>query len=228
MGKKLNIDPTYLLRNAVAPADDPNTLRVTMIEPKSYVAGPGVRTVIWVAGCLRRCPGCSLPQFFSFRAGNSVTIVELAEQILQNSGIDGVTYSGGEPFEHVLPLANLSRLLRSKGLNIASYSGYTLEALQSEPERFGPLLNELHLLIDGEFRQGLAGPYLWRGSANQRVHWLNMPAPPDPGQGSPDRRVQVSVEGKHVRISGFPSQYFRSEIAAQLERRGIILKDATA
>jgi anaerobic ribonucleoside-triphosphate reductase activating protein len=88
-------------------------------------------------------------------------------------GIEGVTYSGGEPMAQAEGLYHLSLLLKGAGLSVVSYSGYTLDELRNMQDPWiGRLLSTLDVLIDGRYdqRQKVALP--WRGSGNQRVHFL--------------------------------------------------------
>ena len=64
------LDETFMpFGTRPSPASDAATLQVGAIQTRSHVAGPGVRSVVWVAGCHRRCPGCLKPDLFDFRAG---------------------------------------------------------------------------------------------------------------------------------------------------------------
>lgn len=219
----MNIDETFRIIDAEPPRQSEDILRLGAFLERSYVAGPGARAVIWVAGCLRRCPGCMKPDLFSFDAGEVVEISTLAGRISRIRGLDGVTFSGGEPFEQARPLAALSRVLRLQGLNVLVYTGYRLNDLRSRPERFQCLLDEIDLLIDGEYRQDLPGPLLWRGSSNQHIHELsNEVASPE----HPDiriREIQLTMDARRLRISGFPSQDMEKELAATLGKRGILM-----
>lgn len=148
-------------------------INLAKFMPCSYANGPGARAVIWVQGCPIRCPGCFNPHTHSFEPRKLVTVDELTERILNLSGIEGVTYSGGEPFAQAAALATLSERLRAKGLSIVSYSGYTIEALKASSDLSKrALLEQLDILIDGPFIQAQRASLLWRGSANQRVHFL--------------------------------------------------------
>ncbi|PMB01153.1 radical SAM protein [Fischerella thermalis CCMEE 5268] len=144
---------------------------------ESEVNGPGCRAVIWVQGCLRECPGCFNPESWSFEINQLVSVDSLAEKILSNPHNQGVTFSGGEPFWQAAALANLARKVKAAGLNVMSFSGFTLEQLQSEyaPAGSQELLEELDILIDGPYIQSLAlnSPDSPVSSSNQRVHVFN-------------------------------------------------------
>lgn len=144
---------------------------------ESEVNGPGCRAVIWVQGCLRECPGCFNPESWSFEINQLVSVDSLAEKILSNPHNQGVTFSGGEPFWQAAALANLARKVKAAGLNVMSFSGFTLEQLQSEyaPAGSQELLEQLDILIDGPYVQSLAinSPDSPVSSSNQRVHVFN-------------------------------------------------------
>lgn len=152
---------------------DPPPLNLAAWAPRSLANGPGARCVLWVQGCPRRCPGCINPDFLPTLPRQSMPVATLAARILALPGIEGVSYSGGEPFAQAAALAALSEPLRAAGLGILCYSGYTLEELQRQADpAVAALLARLDLLIDGPFIAERAAPLRWRGSDNQRLHCL--------------------------------------------------------
>jgi anaerobic ribonucleoside-triphosphate reductase activating protein len=226
----MTLDATFLITDRPIPTPDPNRVQFTSFQPRSYVAGPGCRCVLWVAGCHRRCPGCFQSQFFDFHAGRSIEIEQLALLILSVEKIDGLTISGGEPFEQSESLAKLCELVRcNRDLSILAYTGYELEVLRNRSAADRKFLDQLDLLIDGEYRQELRGPYLWRGSANQRVLDLRSPppisAPPEIPDGD-EESVQLVLENNSLTIGGFPSPALDDRLRKTLAKRGIFLGSA--
>jgi anaerobic ribonucleoside-triphosphate reductase activating protein len=148
---------------------------------KSEVNGPGRRAVVWMQGCSSHCSSCFNPQSWSFEVNKLVAIDDLAEDILRNSENTGVTFSGGEPFLQAKSLAILARKVKARGLNVMSFSGFTLQELQSEsaPPGSGELLAQLDILIDGPFVDSLAinSPTSPVSSRNQKVHGLTIRSP---------------------------------------------------
>ncbi|MBO3460049.1 radical SAM protein [Aetokthonos hydrillicola Thurmond2011] len=144
---------------------------------ESEVNGPGSRAVVWVQGCLRECPGCFNPESWSFEMNQLRTIDSLAEKILSNPRNQGVTFSGGEPFWQAPALASLASKVKAAGLNVMSFTGFTLEQLQAEyaPAGSKDLLAQLDILIDGPYVESLAvnSPNSPVSSSNQRVHVFN-------------------------------------------------------
>jgi anaerobic ribonucleoside-triphosphate reductase activating protein len=144
---------------------------------ESEVNGPGCRAVVWVQGCLRECPGCFNPESWSFEMNQLISIDHLVEKILNNPRNQGVTFSGGEPFWQAAPLAAVARKVKAAGLSVMSFTGFTLEQLQSEyaPAGAQELLEQLDILIDGPYVESLAlnSPNSPVSSSNQRVHIFN-------------------------------------------------------
>ncbi|MFM7364455.1 MAG: 4Fe-4S single cluster domain-containing protein [Cuspidothrix sp.] len=144
---------------------------------QSEVNGPGCRAVVWVQGCNRECPGCFNPHSWAFEINELVAIDTLAESILKNPHNTGVTFSGGEPFWQAPALTILAKKLKAAGLNVMSFTGFTLEQLQADsaPPAAKELLAELDILIDGPFVKSLAinSPDSPVSSSNQKVNIFN-------------------------------------------------------
>lgn len=139
----------------------------------SIVDGPGLRYVIFTQGCPHNCPGCHNPQTHAFDGGKTAELSFFAEKIRKNPLLDGVTFSGGEPFCQAKALAALARELKDTGLNIVTYTGYTFEYLienADENNGFMELLECTDLLIDGPFiKEQRSIEIRFRGSRNQRL-----------------------------------------------------------
>jgi anaerobic ribonucleoside-triphosphate reductase activating protein len=197
-----------------------DVIRLAGFEPRSFVAGPGMRSMVWVAGCHRRCPGCSQPEFFGFDVGQDVPVESLWQRISAIPDLDGISFSGGEPFEQARPLAALAKLAHANGKTVVSYTGYRLEALEADRERFGPLLDEVDLLIDGEFRADQTGNYRWRGSGNQRLICLTdrikLPAETD----VTEMQITFDAKGSELVFSGILAQDLIRELRAKLSEQG--------
>lgn len=150
------------------------TVRVAQFVARSKVLGPGVRAVVWVQGCPLRCRDCISPQFLAEIGGRDVPIAALAGNILAVDGIDGLTFSGGEPFAQAGALADLvDEVRRDRDLSVMSYTGWRLEHLrQAGDDDQRRLLDRLDLLVDGPYLPERHDSLRWRGSANQRLHLL--------------------------------------------------------
>ncbi|MDW7728555.1 MAG: 4Fe-4S single cluster domain-containing protein [Bacillota bacterium] len=153
-------------------------LQVAGIQYDSIVDGPGIRLALFVQGCSHRCPGCHNPETHDPRGGKPVEIVQLIEIIDNCNNIDGVTISGGEPFEQAEPVAALADAVTEKGLDLVVYSGYYFENLLNKSlidQNIYSILAKGRLLIDGPFLENESDLTLpFRGSRNQRI--IDLPA----------------------------------------------------
>ncbi|MEB3359528.1 MAG: 4Fe-4S single cluster domain-containing protein [Synechococcales bacterium] len=179
---------------------------------ESEVNGPGCRAVVWVQGCDRHCTACFNPASWAFEENQLVAIPQLAEQILSNPRNQGVTFSGGEPFEQAKGLAQLARILKAAGLTVMSFSGYTLGELQSDqsPADAHLLLAELDVLVDGPYVESLAinDPTSPVSSRNQRVRVFN-PALADQITWASDQiEVHILKDGSRI-VTGYRGNWDR-------------------
>lgn len=146
-------------------------LRIAGTVNDSIVDGPGIRFTVFVQGCPHNCRGCHNPQTHDFNGGTITDTEELLEKIKSNPLLDGVTFSGGEPFCQAGVLASLGKEIKKLGLNIVTYTGYTFEQLYSSREQnnWNDLLKVTDVLIDGPFiLEQKDWEIKFRGSSNQR------------------------------------------------------------
>lgn len=150
-----------------------NKLRIAGIVQDSIVDGPGIRLVIFTQGCRHNCPGCHNPHTHSFDGGKLVDIEYIIEQARENPLLDGITLSGGEPFEQANVLSKLAKQAKALGYNIMTYTGYTYEYILSSSSKidgWAEFLDNIDILVDGRFEIEKKNPLLkFRGSENQRV-----------------------------------------------------------
>ncbi|QEH68876.1 anaerobic ribonucleoside-triphosphate reductase activating protein [Cellulosilyticum sp. ST5] len=151
-----------------------STLQVAGFLDHSTVNGEGFRSVLFLSGCPHACPGCHNPEMQAFHYGDSVEASDILQRILKNKPlIDGITFSGGEPFEQTEALIDLAASIKSTGLTLWCYTGYTYEQLITNPSR-RKLLNFIDVLIDGPFILAEKDEHLlYRGSRNQRILYLS-------------------------------------------------------
>ena len=73
-------------------------IRIAGTVSNSIVDGPGFRYAIFVQGCPHNCKGCHNPNTHDFNGGKIVDTEVIINQIGEDPLLDGVTFSGGEPF----------------------------------------------------------------------------------------------------------------------------------
>ena len=192
----------------------PGCLNLMGYVDESEVNGPGCRAVVWVQGCLQECPGCFNPDSWSFEINQLVRVDTLAEKITSNPGNEGVTFSGGEPFWQAPALANLARKVKAKGLNVMSFTGFTLERLQSEyaPAGAQDLLEQLDILIDGPYLQSLAtnSPDTPISSSNQQIHIFNPALKDQITWASDQSEIHILKDGSRI-VTGYMGQLLLSD-----------------
>ncbi len=137
--------------------------------------GPGERLALWVSGCGLRCRGCITPNLRDRHAGVRKTTGAVAERLLAVSRrLDGLTITGGEPFEQARALAELLRQIRAARphWSVLVYSGHTLASLRRRGAEAEALLGQIDVLIDGPYRSDRPARHPLAGSGNQAVHLL--------------------------------------------------------
>lgn len=146
-------------------------LRIHQLGWHIHVLGPGTRFCIWTQGCMRRCPGCLAPEAQPLDGGCYMPVKELAQRILSDDQLEGITLSGGEPFLQAKVLAELLRMVHDvRDLGVIAYTGYLLEELQADAvDGAKELLEQIDLLIDGPYIEALNDNGALRGSSNQRI-----------------------------------------------------------
>lgn len=138
--------------------------------------GPGKRIAIWMVGCHRKCLGCANPELWIPKATQKINVTKLANLIrntVTNKGADGLTISGGEPFEQSEELLALLKSIANLKLNTLVFSGFKMEELMQRDDTRA-VLKYVDVLIDGEYIKELNdGKSTLLGSSNQRINILN-------------------------------------------------------
>lgn len=170
---------------------------------RSAVNGPGERYVLWVQGCPLACPGCWNPDTWAFEGRDLRSVDDLAASILATEGIEGVTFTGGEPFAQARPLTALAARVREAGLSVFVFTGYDLDEL-TRPEQLG-LLAVSDVLVAGRYLEvERASGLPWRGSANQRVHFLSDRYGPADMELAGEVEIHLASDGAVI-MTGFPT-----------------------
>jgi anaerobic ribonucleoside-triphosphate reductase activating protein len=171
--------------------------------------GPGLRSVLWVQGCPFSCPGCLAPDWIPARSARQIPPAELADELLADPAVTGLTFSGGEPMEQAAELAAVVRAARrQRDLTLICFSGYRLAVLRARPPGPGvaDLLSEVDVLVDGLYIQSRNDDRGLRGSDNQQVHQLTGRLEAfGPLLTSGPRRSEIRLRGRSALLVGVPA-----------------------
>lgn len=202
--------------------DSSRALRIHSFTPRTRVAGPGLRCLIHTQGCNLACPGCFNPETHAPDGGELRSLDELMGAILtavRRFGVEGITVSGGEPLQQAPALAELLAAVRAAGLSVVLYSGYTRAEIEAMPHG-QRVLSATDVLIDGRYRADSPCHDGYRGSANQRLHFLSDrygldDFPPQPAA----VEAAIAPDGT-VSVRGFPDQRARAVIERLFRSQG--------
>lgn len=189
--------------------------------------GPGRRIGIWFQGCSIRCPGCISSDTWIKRPPTTY-LDELLTQVkpwLQDC--EGVTISGGEPFEQPDALHFLLRAIREiKNTNILVYSGKSYAELANESAIRAGLID---CLISEPFELSSTQTKHLMGSDNQKMTFFTKKGRDlfghlDRPSNENDRRLDVMFDEQGtVWIAGIPSRGDLGRLQLILEDEGTAL-----
>lgn len=197
--------------------------RLNKIQYPIYNLGPGKRIGIWVQGCNLACEGCINQMLWSKRKGKSIPVYEVFN-IIKNieEGYDGITISGGEPFQQYEQLIAFVYLIKTQTkLNIQCYTGYELNEL-STLYQDGLYLKFIDYLVDGRYVQSQHEDENIKGSKNQNYYQIinGKAIKFDSDFKSKKWSVNVSLEG-NIYMAGIPMKSDIKNLISDLQNKGI-------
>ncbi len=145
--------------------------KLNKIQYPVYNLGPGKRIGIWVQGCSLHCEGCINQSVWDKEKGKEVPVLWIYDMIKHmGNEYDGITITGGEPFEQYPQLMAFATLIKRKtNLHILCYSGFYLNELESMfPDKV--FYQCIDYLIDGRYQQGNSSENSLKGSENQTIY----------------------------------------------------------
>lgn len=189
-----------------------NWLNIAHIIEATHVEGPGLRFVIWVQGCLKRCKGCCNTDLLRIEPAEIVRsddIIERLKNATQLNDLEGVTFLGGEPLLQAEGMADIAEAAQQLGLSVMVFSGYKrIELVESQFIGSQRLLTATDLLIDGEFdNTQIETIRNWVGSTNQRFHYLT-------------RRYSPEIETRKITVTN----EWRIDLNGRLSGNGLPFK----
>ena len=95
---------------------------IASIETLTSVDGPGIRSIVFMSGCLKRCLYCHNPEMFKMPKPN-YNHQELVNKLLRYKNYfqrgGGITFSGGEPLLQTNFLIPVLKKLKKENIHIA-------------------------------------------------------------------------------------------------------------
>lgn len=194
------------------------------------VLGPGRRLGIWLQGCHVGCRGCVSRDTWNPEGGQWIEPKALVSRCRDQIGndIDGVTISGGEPFEQPEALYALLDALKpwqaKADFDILCYSGLPLKRLQQE---YGYILDRLDALIPEPFAETRQTDSPWRGSANQSLVLLSNKGRVRFAEQESRRAMQIQVDHQKIWMIGIPRPGDMPRLQSLAAARGLSLEDVS-
>lgn len=192
--------------------------------------GYGRRVGVWFQGCSLHCHGCiSRDTWKPAPPEDMVDVDDLLDRIRGYGDVDGLTISGGEPFDQPAALKHLLHGYRQitdpTTTDILVYSGYTTGHLRRRHPDIAALPD---VLVTGPFRMDLPGDRL-RGSTNQELVIQSTLAQLRYGTPSTETSptMQVVVAGESLWMIGIPAAGDMERLRERLAARGIVVGDVS-
>jgi anaerobic ribonucleoside-triphosphate reductase activating protein len=214
------------------------TVRLADLRYPVTVLGPGRRLGIWVQGCHIGCAGCMSRHTWDANAVAPLPVDAVVAEALAlvDDQLDGITVSGGEPFEQGDSVAEVLDGLRAglreraaADVDVLCYSGLSEAAAR---RRSPALVARVDALICGPYRSDAPTSRPWVGSANQRVVACS-----DLGRqrygvdhvphADDARAVQIEMGPRGLTVIGIPRQGDLERVEQSLAEAGVAVRGAS-
>lgn len=153
---------------------------VASIIKESSIDGEGIRYVLFTQGCKHNCAGCHNPQTHEFGCGTKMNPNDIYEDMSLNPLLDGITFSGGDPFFQAEECIPLAKLCKDNGFSTWAYTGFSFddflkfknneECNEWVTKDMIDFLDYIDVVVDGRFmleKRTLDMQFV--GSSNQRL-----------------------------------------------------------
>jgi len=169
----------------------------------SRVNGPGDRFTLWTQGCSKGCVNCFNPETWNNKNNIILSPLEIFEYI-KELDIDGVTITGGDPFEQEEDLLLLLKLLDTLSLSkgVIVFSGFTYDEIRENKIR-EECCDYIDVLIDGRYEEENRVTDSFKGSSNQNIIYFSSKIKEE--ELIMDQEVEVCLRDDIISVTGFPS-----------------------
>lgn len=197
--------------------------QLNKIQYPVYNLGEGKRIGIWVQGCGLGCKGCVNKTLWSSNGGKSISVVDVFNWVASfQNDFDGITISGGEPFQQYEQLISFLHLVKTKtDLSVHCFSGYYLNELEETfPDKL--FLKYIDTLVDGRYIEEQHENTNIKGSSNQTVYRIK--------EGVAVKEIGPSVSNKwsvnisndnRIYMAGIPKKNELLNLCSELAEVGI-------
>jgi len=200
-------------------------LALSRIHHPVTTLGYGCRVGIWFQGCSIHCKGCIVPDTWRATSRHRVKLEWVQKAVVPLlARSDGVTISGGEPFDQPEALMELLRWIdKAMDGDVLLYSGYQEPELRSRyPEAF----DLVDVMVLNPFKENLPDTRPFIGSSNQRLLLLTALARKRYRQlEEMPRGFTVDFQKDEILMAGVPGLNFMSEFKTKLRQSGIEVSD---
>lgn len=151
-------------------------MNIIGVNYESLCDGEGLRTVVFVAGCSKKCKGCHNPISHNYNAGKRLTtslLNDIFDNIEKRTYIQGITLSGGDPLDtlNIMGTRTIIETFKER-FPYKDVWIYTGEMWEDIKETLGEswLLKYVDVVVDGKFditKRNLTSQF--KGSTNQRI-----------------------------------------------------------
>ena len=199
--------------------------QLNRIQYPVYNLGAGKRIGIWVQGCSLACKDCVSKTLQTIEGGKEINIAQLVDEIVKvKEHFNGITITGGEPFQQYQQLIAFCAYLKQKtGMEIYVFSGYYLEEIIDKfPDRL--FFKYIDYLMDGRYEKDKHDNQNVRGSSNQNLYKFENNQAILQKDFFKSEIFSVNVDNdKQVYLSGIPKTNELNQLSVYLNKTGINL-----
>ena len=200
--------------------------QLNKIQYPIYNLGEGKRIGIWVQGCSLGCRGCVNQTLWKNDGGSSINIPDIFNWLIQiQDSYDGITVSGGEPFQQYPQLIAFLHLIKTKTrISVHCFTGYYLDELYDLfPDKL--FLRYIDTLVDGRYIEEEHDDNHIRGSLNQTIYSIEDGVPIKNKSFIPSAKWSLKVsEDNSIYMAGIPRSNELKYISSELKPKGFDIK----
>lgn len=182
-------------------------MRVNNIFWESRANGPGLRTAIFFQGCTLGCKNCINPETHNHLGGYLITEKEIIAGLkIRKDFLEGITCSGGEPFQQPEVLLKIAAGAKELALSVIVSTGYELNELYTNIKHFPQIIKYLDVIICGRYSE-IDRMYIgYRGSANKSYYFFSSRYAEEILDQT--HRMEIQVQGNKIISSGIDLNNF--------------------